>query len=86
MSHPYASRSSHRTQSWPIAAIACAALLSLSACNDKDSPKASDAAPPPANAAADTLPAPVAQPVAYSPPSADVLYQMVAPIALYPTN
>ena len=84
MSHPYASRSSHRTQSWPIAAIACAALLSLSACNDKDSPKASDAAPPPANAAADTLPAPVAQPVAYSPPSADVLYQMVAPIALYP--
>ena len=77
MSHPYASRSSHRTQSWPIAAIACAALLSLSACNDKDSPKASDAA-------ADTLPAPVAQPVAYSPPAADVLYQMVAPIALYP--
>ena len=77
MSHPYASRSSHRPQSWPIAAIACAALLSLSACNDKDSPKASDAA-------ADTLPAPVAQPVAYSPPAADVLYQMVAPIALYP--
>ncbi|MFG5775590.1 DUF3300 domain-containing protein [Comamonas sp. J-3] len=62
--------------------LAAACLVSLAACNDNGSPKA--AAPAPLAAPAPT-PEPT-QPVqaAYTPPSADVLYQMVAPIALYP--
>ncbi|WP_042629581.1 DUF3300 domain-containing protein [Burkholderia plantarii] len=59
------------------------ALLGLAACN-----KQSDDTPPAAGAAsaASAPAAPDAQPApaAYTPPSADQLYQMVAPIALFP--
>ncbi|KAF1005041.1 MAG: hypothetical protein E5299_02306 [Burkholderia gladioli] len=52
-------------------------LASLAACNGPDSnstPTAADAQPA----------APAAQPVAYTPPTADQLYQLVAPVALFP--
>ncbi|MDL5038567.1 DUF3300 domain-containing protein [Comamonas resistens] len=84
MSYP----STKNQQSWRLAATACAALALLSACNDKDKPAASDTTTaPPQTSLSDSGPAtgpqPIA-PVAYTPPSAEVLYQMVAPIALYP--
>ncbi|MFA9287053.1 DUF3300 domain-containing protein [Comamonas sp. SY3] len=65
--------------------VALAAALALAGCNDDgDAHKAASASAE--NAAAN--PAPAAQPAevqaAYTPPSADILYQMVAPIALYP--
>lgn len=68
---------------WRLASTACAALLLLSACNDKDTPAANAPAAPVASTAPDSGNA-APQTVAYTPPSADVLYQMVAPIALYP--
>lgn len=65
--------------------VALAAALTLAACND-DGNANQTASAPAKTAAAD--PAPTAQPAvvqaAYTPPSADILYQMVAPIALYP--
>ena len=84
MSHSPASRQGLGRQAgmpWQLAATTCAALLLLSACNDKDTP-ATSAAP----SAAPVSPAgsTAMQPAAYTPPSAEVLYQMVAPIALYP--
>ncbi|MDR0215075.1 MAG: DUF3300 domain-containing protein [Comamonas sp.] len=84
MSYP----STRNQQPWRLAATACAALVLLSACNDKDKPAASDTttAPPQAGMSdsnSTTSPQAIA-PVAYTPPSAEVLYQMVAPIALYP--
>jgi len=65
--------------------VALAAALALAGCNDDgDAHKAASASAE--NAAAN--PAPATQPAevqaAYTPPSADILYQMVAPIALYP--
>ena len=65
--------------------VALAAALALAGCNDEgDAHKAASA--PAENAVASQVPA--AQPAevqaAYTPPSADILYQMVAPIALYP--
>ncbi|WP_429951925.1 DUF3300 domain-containing protein [Comamonas sediminis] len=65
--------------------VALAAALALAGCNDEgDAHKAASA--PAENSAAN--PAPAAQPAmvqaTYTPPSADILYQMVAPIALYP--
>ena len=65
--------------------VALAAALALAGCNDDgDAHKAASASAE--NSAAN--PAPAAQPAevqaAYTPPSADILYQMVAPIALYP--
>lgn len=68
-----------------IGLVAMAAALTLAGCNDNGN--ANKAASAPAeNAAANQ--APPAQPAvvqaAYTPPSADILYQMVAPIALYP--
>ncbi len=65
--------------------VALAAALALAGCNDDgDAHKAASA--PAENSAAN--PAPAAQPAmvqaTYTPPSADILYQMVAPIALYP--
>lgn len=74
MSHSFIARQ----PCWRLATTACAALLLLSACNDKDTPVASTPAAAPMPAAA------AVQPVSYTPPSADMLYQMVAPIALYP--
>lgn len=68
---------------WRLASTACAALLLLSACNDKDTPAANAPAAPVASTAPDSANA-APQTVAYTHPSADVLYQMVAPIALYP--
>ncbi len=65
--------------------VALAAALALAGCNyDGDAHKAASA--PAENSVASQVPA--AQPAevqaAYTPPSADILYQMVAPIALYP--
>ncbi|MEQ6438111.1 DUF3300 domain-containing protein [Comamonas sp. w2-DMI] len=68
---------------WRPGIVALAAAMALSACNDKDSPIKADntaSAPAPATAAEAVQP----QPAAYVPPAPDVLYQMVAPIALYP--
>lgn len=58
----------------------CVAALFVAGC-DKPAPP-----PPAAEAPATQAPAPVAAPVpaAYTPPSAEQLYQLVAPIALYP--
>ena len=68
-----------------IGLVALAAALALAGCNDdgnanKTASTATD------NAAANQAPAaqPAVVQAAYTPPSADVLYQMVAPIALYP--
>ena len=82
---PEQQKQSHDTAThhWRPGIVALAAAMALSACNDKDSPiKADSTAPTPAPAA--TPEAAQLQPAAYVPPSADVLYQMVAPIALYP--
>lgn len=67
-------RSSGRAMRWALAGVALAALA---ACQPKDPPTPTAAAPT-------TAPAAAPAPVAYTPPSADALYQMVAPIALYP--
>lgn len=68
-----------------IGLVALAAALTLAGCNDNGNADKTASAPA-ENAAAN--PAPAAQPAvvqaAYTPPSADILYQMVAPIALYP--
>lgn len=68
-----------------IGLVALAAVLTLAGCNDNGNADKTASAPA-ENAAAN--PAPAAQPAvvqaAYTPPSADILYQMVAPIALYP--
>lgn len=56
-------------------------LLGLSACN-KNADSSAAAAASDASAAAAAQPA--STPVAYTPPTADQLYQMVAPIALFP--
>ncbi|WP_343590005.1 DUF3300 domain-containing protein [Paracidovorax wautersii] len=64
----------------PRYALALLAAAVLSACQ-RPSP---DAAAPQAAAPAAAASAPTATPVAYTPPSAQNLYQMVAPIALYP--
>jgi DNA segregation ATPase FtsK/SpoIIIE-like protein len=64
---------------WRPGIVALAAAMALSACNDKDSPIKAEGSAPAATPGTAQL-----QPAAYVPPSADVLYQMVAPIALYP--
>ncbi|GGH62898.1 hypothetical protein GCM10010975_28130 [Comamonas phosphati] len=69
------------THHWRPGIVALAAAMALSACNDKDSPIKADST---ALAPAATPEAAQLQPAAYAPPSANVLYQMVAPIALYP--
>lgn len=59
-------------------------LASLAACNGPDSNSTpTAAAPAPATADAPQA-APAAQPVAYTPPTAEQLYQLVAPVALFP--
>ncbi len=66
----------------PRYALALLAAAVLSACQRPATDAAAPQAQAPAPAAAASAPA--ATPVAYTPPSADSLYQMVAPIALYP--
>lgn len=72
---------------WRLGTLVIAAAMALSACNDKNSPIKAQSEP---QAQAPTT-APQAQqteaeaaPPAAPPPSAQALYQMVAPIALYP--
>lgn len=65
-----------------IASSLIVSLLGLSACNKNDS--ASTPSAPASDAGAASAPQPASTPVAYTPPSADQLYQMVAPIALFP--
>ncbi|VTU13825.1 Transcription initiation factor TFIID, subunit TAF12 (also component of histone acetyltransferase SAGA) [Variovorax sp. SRS16] len=74
----------------PLAVALCAAALMLAGC-DKPGTAPAPAAPTasvPANAPAAAAPSAVApaapSPTGYTPPSADQLYEMVAPIALYP--
>ena len=64
-----------------IASSLIVSLLGLSACN-KNGDSSAAAAASDASAAAAAQPA--STPVAYTPPTADQLYQMVAPIALFP--
>ncbi|PFH30470.1 DUF3300 domain-containing protein [Burkholderia sp. JKS000303] len=65
-----------------IASSLIVSLLGLSACNKNDS--ASTPSAPASDTGAASAPQPASTPVAYTPPSADQLYQMVAPIALFP--
>ena len=67
----------------------CTAALVLAGCDKSETPVAQNAAAPAPQGAASVpaaaAPAPAApMPVAYVPPAAEELYQMVAPIALYP--
>lgn len=66
----------------PRYALALLAAAVLSACQRPTVETAASQVPAPSPAAA--VSAPAATPVAYTPPSAQSLYQMVAPIALYP--
>ncbi len=87
-------RSSHAPLRTPRGAALTSALalagLVLAGCNRNEAPPPQAAAPAPtpalAPAAAPAPVAPAAAPVqaAYTPPTAEALYQMVAPIALYP--
>ncbi|WP_175787339.1 DUF3300 domain-containing protein [Burkholderia anthina] len=65
-----------------IASSLIVSLLGLSACNKNDSTSTPSA--PASDAGAASAPQPASTPVAYTPPSADQLYQMVAPISLFP--
>ncbi|WP_310731325.1 DUF3300 domain-containing protein, partial [Burkholderia pseudomultivorans] len=65
-----------------IASSLIVSLLGLSACNKNNG--AAAPAVPASDASAASAPQPASTPVAYTPPSADQLYQMVAPIALFP--
>ncbi|WP_225979160.1 DUF3300 domain-containing protein, partial [Paracidovorax cattleyae] len=68
-------------------AITCiAAACALAGCErvTTPAPQAAASVPAPEPAASAAASTAAAVPVGYTPPSADVLYQMVAPIALYP--
>jgi len=70
-----------------IASSLLVSLLGLSACgrkNEDGAQAAADASATSAATAASAVEPASAAPVAYTPPSADQLYQMVAPIALFP--
>lgn len=75
-------RSTSHAGALRLSVLGVAAALALSACNESQDkpPQAASAPLQPATESAQ----PVATPVAYVPPSAETLYQMVAPIALYP--
>jgi hypothetical protein len=63
----------------------CIGALGVAGCNKTDSTPSAPAPAPAPPAAATPAPAPAAPaPAAYTPPSAEQLYQLVAPIALYP--
>jgi hypothetical protein len=64
-----------------IASSLIVSLLGLSACNKSGD---GSAAAPASDASAAAAAQPASTPVAYTPPTADQLYQMVAPIALFP--
>ncbi|AXF24128.1 DUF3300 domain-containing protein [Burkholderia pyrrocinia] len=64
-----------------IASSIIVSLLGLSACNKNND---SSAAAPAIDASAASAAQPASTPVAYTPPTADQLYQMVSPIALFP--
>src|SRR5256885_1134926 len=73
-------RSTSHAGALRLSVLGLASALALSACNEsQDKPPQAASAPLPTESAQ-----PVATPVAYVPPSAETLYQMVAPIALYP--
>jgi len=62
----------------------CTGALAIAGCNRTDTPSVPAPAPSPPAAAA-PAPAPAAPaPAAYTPPPAEQLYQLVAPVALYP--
>jgi len=71
----------NRLLQWPRPRALVLALLAASVLSACQRPSADTPAATPPQAAAS---APAATPVAYIPPPADSLYQMVAPIALYP--
>ncbi|WP_176045978.1 DUF3300 domain-containing protein [Burkholderia sp. BCC1644] len=71
----------HRPVRTLIASSLIVSLLGLSACNKNGD---SSPAAPASDASAAAAAQPASTPVAYTPPSADQLYQMVAPIALFP--
>ena len=63
----------------------CIGALAIAGCNKTDTAPAVQAPASPAAVAPSPAPAPAAPaPAAYTPPSAEQLYQLVAPIALYP--
>ncbi|HIC7212243.1 DUF3300 domain-containing protein [Burkholderia stabilis] len=74
-------RAHHRPVRTLIASSIIVSLLGLSACNKNGD---SSAAAPASDASAASAALPASTPVAYTPPTADQLYQMVAPIALFP--
>ncbi|MCA7948863.1 DUF3300 domain-containing protein [Burkholderia seminalis] len=71
----------HRPVRTLIASSLIVSLLGLSACNKNGD---GSSAAPASDASAAAAAQPASTPVAYTPPSADQLYQMVAPIALFP--
>ncbi|AYQ43498.1 hypothetical protein BLA9940_00963 [Burkholderia aenigmatica] len=71
----------HRPVRTLIASSLVVSLLGLSACN-KNGDNSTIA--PASDASAAAVAQPASTPVAYTPPTADQLYQMVAPVALFP--
>ena len=67
----------------------CIGALAIAGCNKTDNAPSAQVPAPPVAAAPAPAPAPppapaAPAPAAYTPPSAEQLYQLVAPIALYP--
>ncbi|OOG59900.1 DUF3300 domain-containing protein [Rhodanobacter sp. C03] len=72
-------------------ALLCAGFVTMAGCNQAPAPAQNPASAATAAAASSTAPAPAqtsaaTQATPYTPPSADQLYQLVAPIALFPDN
>ncbi len=89
LQHLTSTSSTATSVGWRLSALSLATVFLLSACDDKTTAaKASDQPPPETVTATTSAPSPAApaEPVvaSYTPPTAQVLYQMVAPIALYP--
>lgn len=71
--------------------LLCAGFVALAGCNQSPAPAQNPASSASTATASSAAPAPAqttaaAQAAPYTPPSADQLYQMVAPIALFPDN
>ncbi|HEY1589096.1 MAG TPA: DUF3300 domain-containing protein, partial [Rhodanobacter sp.] len=70
--------------------LLCAGLVAMAGCNQSPAPAQNPASSSSTAATASTAPAPAqttaATQATYTPPSADQLYQLVAPIALFPDN
>ena len=88
LQHPTSASSTATSVGWRLSALSLATVFLLSACDGKTTAaKASDQPSPETATATTPAPSPApAEPVvaSYTPPTAQVLYQMVAPIALYP--